>query len=174
MRTDNTRDERAKRAREKKLAAGLVSRALYLPAGTIAELQTAFPGPAGGIEWARVADAALRPSGSPDLPADTLAELQAAFGHQGGGIDWGKVADLALTVARRQAKEKEKRAAGLANDPTANERARRYRERNRDEIAARARARRAAKKAGSDGATGDVYRKKSLSSATISSSDLPE
>lgn len=59
MRTDNTRDERAKRAREKKLATGLVSRALYLPAEVITELQAAFPGPAGGIAWSKVADAAL-------------------------------------------------------------------------------------------------------------------
>lgn len=57
--TDNTRCERAARVRAKKLAAGMASRTIYLPAGTLEELRQAFPGPLGGIAWETVAAAAL-------------------------------------------------------------------------------------------------------------------
>lgn len=71
MRIDNTRSIRAARVRAKKLAAGMVSRTVYLPLDTLESLGRAFPGPAGGIEWTRVATAALRPEPEVKRPKAT-------------------------------------------------------------------------------------------------------
>lgn len=110
MRIDNTRDERAKRARENKLRAGLVSRALYLPAQTVADLQAAFPGERGGIDWTRAANAALSASTGQTIPADALDQLRAAFPDQGAayGVDWAEAAKVATMTAERRRGDKER------------------------------------------------------------------
>lgn len=59
MRIDRTRDERAKRLRARKLAAGMASRTVYLPTDTLESLRQAFAGPLGGVAWEDVAAAAL-------------------------------------------------------------------------------------------------------------------
>jgi hypothetical protein len=135
VRTDNTRNARAKRVREKKLAAGMASRTVYLPLSTLESLRQVFQGPAGGIAWEAVAAAAL------ELRRRQLRDAEGQKQRRALGL----VNDTTAPVRARRYRAKAK-TEGRIIDPTGNERAKRYREAHRAELAQRERERRAAKK----------------------------
>jgi hypothetical protein len=141
VRTDNTRNARAKRVREKKLAAGMASRTVYLSLDTLESLRQAFQGPAGGIAWEAVAAAALELRRRQSRDAERQKQRRAA----------GLVNDTTAPKRARRYRAKAKTEGGNI-DPTGNERARRYREAHRAELAQRERERRAAKKRSAEAA----------------------